>query len=249
MSVLGFAHCEHCGAASLTIVLDHLFCYTSANQIGVPALRKQPGTDTEKGYFPMQPHDSTPHGLFQPQVEKMFREIPLSQGYVAIVDSADYEWLIQWKWYWRKARGQDYGYAVRMSRCEAVPGTGQQRIIVFLHNVILNPPAPLTIDHKNGDTLDNRRANLRLATRTQQNANCGRRRDNKSGYKGVSWKPRRNKWCAEIRLHYKHRHIGYFDTPQQAALAYNAAAQQLFGEFCRLNIVKLQPAGVEQCLL
>jgi hypothetical protein len=94
---------------------------------------------------------------------------------------------------------------------------------------------PLT-DHINGDGLDNRRTNLRQATPTQNNANCGIRGHNTSGYKGVSLRPDRgNRWRATIRIHGLQYFLGLFDDVEDAARAYDAAALELFGDFARLN--------------
>lgn len=94
------------------------------------------------------------------------------------------------------------------------------------------------VDHINGNTLDNRKINLRIATR-QENAFNARvsRSNNYSGYKGVSWFANRKKWVAQVTHNYKHITIGYYDTPEQAAIAYNERAKQLFGAFARTNTI------------
>jgi len=95
------------------------------------------------------------------------------------------------------------------------------------------------VDHINGDKLDNRRVNLRPANPTEQQANTPKPKNNTSGYKGVTWVAANRKWQAHLRYQRKLRHIGYFATPEEAALAYNEEARRLFGEFCRLNEVPL----------
>jgi hypothetical protein len=90
------------------------------------------------------------------------------------------------------------------------------------------------IDHINGEPTDNRIANLREATRSQNQANSRIRKDNSSGSKGVIWERRRQKWEAQIRVNGKRRHLGYFTCKEEAARAYAAAAKQAFGEFARL---------------
>ena len=91
----------------------------------------------------------------------------------------------------------------------------------------------LPIDHRDGDGLNNRIANLRLATMSQNLANTGSRKSNKSGFKGVSWDKRKGKWKAEITKDGKSSFLGYFDLPAEGHAAYIAAAKRLHGEFAR----------------
>jgi hypothetical protein len=86
------------------------------------------------------------------------------------------------------------------------------------------------IDHQNGDGTDNRWANLRLATSSLNAANSRRRSDNTSGFKGVS-RCRGARWRASIQLNGKFKHLGHFDTPEEAHAVYCAAAANYFGEF------------------
>ena len=90
---------------------------------------------------------------------------------------------------------------------------------------------PKEIDHINGLRLDNRWCNLRLANRSQNVANTLTRKSNKSGFKGVTWYPSLRKWSAQITHEKKKIHLGYFDVPEIAHVAYLAAAKRLFGEF------------------
>lgn len=92
----------------------------------------------------------------------------------------------------------------------------------------------LEIDHINGIKADNRLDNLRLATRSQNAANVGARKTNTSGFKGVSWCSRRQRWRASIGCSGKRKFLGYHDTPYAAAQAYLGAAKELFGEFARV---------------
>lgn len=160
----------------------------------------------------------------------MSKTIPLTQGRVAIVDDADYEWLSQWRWCVRK-RDSTY-YAVRGVRIN-----GKVRAI-HMHRVIVNPPLDKQIDHINGDGLDNRRCNLRLCTQSQNNMNSRKRNDCSSIYKGVTWHKREQKWHARIKMNGRLRHLGYFRDEDEAAKAYNQTATELFGSFARLNVIR-----------
>lgn len=90
------------------------------------------------------------------------------------------------------------------------------------------------IDHANGDQTDNRIANLRLATASENMRNQRKPSTNKSGYKGVSWDEHRSKWRAQISVERKKFHLGYFDTPEAAYRAYSTKSAKLHGEFSRI---------------
>lgn len=163
----------------------------------------------------------------------MAREIPLTQGKVAVVDDADYEWLMQWKWHFRSM-----GYAGRRASKEA-----GGRALILMHRLITNAPSGLDVDHVDGNRLNNQRSNLRLCTRAQNMRNQRKtKRLVSSQFKGVSlYKPK--KWVAYIGLsRHKMHSLGYFHTELEAAHAYDAAARLHFGEFARLNF----PAENEQ---
>jgi hypothetical protein len=94
---------------------------------------------------------------------------------------------------------------------------------------------PCEIDHINGDKPDNRWANLRLATRSQNQANQGRTVTNTSGYKGVSWNAKSRKWRAQIRVNGRDSDLGYFASAADAHEAYVVAAKHHFGSFARVK--------------
>lgn len=89
------------------------------------------------------------------------------------------------------------------------------------------------IDHINGNREDNRLANLREATRSQNNMNSGRRADNISGYRGVHFNKQQGKWQARVHVNKKSVHLGFFKTPEAAHAAYCEAAKKYYGEFAR----------------
>lgn len=105
----------------------------------------------------------------------------------------------------------------------------------YFHREILGFPTG-EIDHKNGDGLDNRRENLRVCSRLENNRNQRKsKRPLTSKYKGVSWDKKSKKWLAHISIMNKCKYLGVFSDEWEAALAYNKAAEEKFGEFACLN--------------
>ena len=105
------------------------------------------------------------------------------------------------------------------------------RIIFLMHRGYL----PEQIDHIDGNGLNNDIENLRAATRSQNGSNRGAQKNNTSGFKGVSWHKKAQKWQAQIIADRKHRYLGYFDTPEAAHEAYKAAAIKLHKEFANFG--------------
>ena len=155
----------------------------------------------------------------------MTREIPLTQGYVAIVDDDMYEYLMQWKWTYSN------GYAVRADK------SGWSRGQVLMHRVVAQAPDGIDVDHKDLDRLNCTRENLRLASRSQNGANRPATKRNTTGYKGVqpSGNAYKRPYRAEIRFLGKNIYLGSFETAEEAARAYDAKAVELFGEFAYTN--------------
>lgn len=112
---------------------------------------------------------------------------------------------------------------------------------VYLHRFLVGASKGSHVDHKDGDKLNNRRKNLRHTSPSKNQGNRKvRNKNNTSGYRGVmfsrdSW--RKSRWRAVIKVNYKSKHLGYFKTLEEAALAYNKAAKEHFGEFAVLNEV------------
>jgi hypothetical protein len=152
-------------------------------------------------------------------------EIPLSRGLVALVDDDDAP-LVQAAGSWHATPSGHTFYARRNH------WVGARCISTRMHNLITGLPY---VDHENGNGLDNRRANLRPASHGQNMGNKRRYRNNASGFKGVSWHRVSGRWVAQASIAGKRCHLGLFDNPIDAALAYDAAALEAYGEFARLN--------------
>jgi len=150
---------------------------------------------------------------------------------VVLVDACDYHRLGAHKW-----RIVDVGgklYAITSV------GKGKGRRPVYMHRLIMDAPSGVQVDHINGNGLDNRRCNLRLCTPSQNAANRKVLPLGKSSqYRGVHWDPRKHKHVAEIKLGKKTKHLGYFDSEEAAAVAYNLAAKDIFGDFAQLNVLR-----------
>ena len=160
-----------------------------------------------------------------------FRRIPLSRGRYALVDPDDYAWLSQYNWYTTGDKG--LFYAVR----SAGRRQGQKRAVATMHREILKVPAGMFVDHINHNGLDNRKANLRPATRAQNAWN--RRKPHRgslhSKYKGLSWHKRQNRWGVRVTVDGNSRFIGYFNNELDAARAYDQAAKKYHREYASLN--------------
>jgi hypothetical protein len=164
--------------------------------------------------------------------------IPVSGGRWALVDEEDYYKLKGYKWTAREGKNTVYAYCLKkiskMQNVEAGWGPNESYLgTPFMHRVILNAPDGMEVDHINGNGLDNRRANLRLATREQNNANRRPQPASLSGFLGVQ--KYREKWRAGLSYSGRRIKLGTYDTPEEAAKAYDSRAKELFKEFARLN--------------
>ncbi len=166
------------------------------------------------------------HAVTQP-LDTSYRLIPLTQGQNAIVDDTDFVWLSQWNWCAHWSPETNSFYAMR----------GESNRAIYMHRFILNCHSKTWGDHKNHDTLDNRRENLRNASPTQNHANRRIYSTSTSGFKGVSWNKNARKWMAYIKIEKRRKYLGLFTSANEAARAYDAEAKDLFGEFAHLNFI------------
>jgi hypothetical protein len=171
------------------------------------------------------------------------KQIPLTRGYVAIVDDDDYERVNRHKWRAQPDKASTRVYAIRTER------TGSRKRTISMHRFVLGITDPsIEVDHKNRNGLANWRDNLRVATRSQNAANRKVRSDASSHFKGVTRTFGVNgvsggrRWKAWISVNGRWHHIGSFHTELAAAAAYNASAYRLFDEFARLNALVNTPS-------
>jgi len=152
------------------------------------------------------------------------------------VDDRDYERVSQHRWY-LFPNGCGKLYAKRNVKLEdSKRGCGRGYTTELLHRFILGLKSgdPIQVDHKNGDGLDCRNCNLRLASSNLNNHNRVKG-DFTSKYKGVSWDKVNKKWIAFITRSRKNKNLGRFRCEEDAASAYNVAASTIYGEDARLN--------------
>ena len=152
----------------------------------------------------------------------MTKRIKLSQGKYALVDDEDYSRISVFKW--RAYKNRNTWYARRSN--------GKSAYISMHHAVI---EKNVRTDHKNGNGLDNRKLNLREATRSQNTAN---RKHYKNKYHGIDFHKKSGGWRARVCKDQKSYYIGAFKTQQEAFIAYNKKAIELFGEFASLNALE-----------
>ena len=156
----------------------------------------------------------------KPEVRGSYARVPLIGGAITIIDAADLLLL----------EGRRWSVSGRYARSTSRPP-------VFLHRLIIDAPDGWEVDHIDGEGLNNRRENLRLATRQENSCNRSPIKDGHltSDFKGVSWSASHRKWLARIKSNGQVYDLGYFVDEDKAALAYDAAAIRLFGAFAKTN--------------
>jgi hypothetical protein len=171
-------------------------------------------------------------------------------AHTVLLDKEDWDKVSQYKWFLNRAHtGKLY---VRANIDHPDGGTLMRKIggkeyeckkqtTIALHQIIANTPKGMYTDHKNGDTLDNRKENLRICTNAQNCWNRGKNKNNSHGYKGIKFDGRRRlaPWQAYIGYHGKRIYIGNYATAEEAARAYDKKAIELYGEYAVLNFPTL----------
>jgi len=153
--------------------------------------------------------------------------IKTKSGYEILIDDDDYRLVSQYKWHVYKDR--NIYYATSKSNGARIK----------MHRLILNAQPGEIVDHIDGNGLNNQKSNLRICT-VQENIRNMKAILGKSKYKGVSFKKNMKKWQANIGFNYKMLFIGYFQTQEQAAAAYDEVARALFGDYANLNFTDKQ---------
>jgi len=159
------------------------------------------------------------------------KEIKLTRGYVALVDDEDFEIVNRLKWHAMPTKAAVY--AVRR------PSLGNGRYgSLLMHRFVLRIngfDSGESVDHRNKNGLDNRKANLRVCTDSQNAQGAKLHSDSTTGLKGVTLDKSRNKFIAQICLDGRHIFLGRFDDKEQAGDAYRTAAANLFGQYAHFS--------------
>ncbi len=165
--------------------------------------------------------------------------IELTQDRLAIVDDEDFDWLSKWNWHYWRGKKAKTGYAMRKT-------LGPKRKTVRMQVAVMKRhkrwKRGREVDHIDTCGCDNRKVNLRLASRNGQTANSGLRTDSTSGVRGVSWHKKAGKWEAYIHTNGKRKHLSLFDDFDEAVEARRRAEIKYFGEY-RYDSTNVCPLG------
>lgn len=156
------------------------------------------------------------------RVEGNIAFVQLTRGMEAVIDAEDIDIVNIRNW-----RIENF------NNMYAVAKIDKKR--VYMHRLILSAMSGFVVDHIDGDTLNNRRSNLRIASTTENARNCKVQRNNTSGVKGVCWNKARGAWAARIKVSGKNIHLGYFSDLNDAAASYAKGSAMYHGEFGRVK--------------
>lgn len=161
------------------------------------------------------------------------KKIPLGNERFSLVDDDDFDNLFKFKWHFNK------GYACR----NGAKHNGRKDPAIYIHRIVNKTPGGFQTDHINGNKLDNRKKNLRIATNSQNQMNRKPKPNAASKYKGVTKCKISNKWRARIVVRKQTISLGLFTSELSAAIAYNKMAREKFGEFAKENLVRAELPG------
>ncbi len=148
-------------------------------------------------------------------------ELQLTNGGIALISEADYLSISSFNW--QKVTRKSGFYVTRFHK----------RKVIYLHRFILGHRPGFVTDHRNGDGLDNRRTNLRHATRQQNARNRKRQKNNTSGTPGVSFRKSDQRWVAGVKIYGVYKYLGFFESREDAIACRHAFERAEFGEFRR----------------
>jgi hypothetical protein len=165
------------------------------------------------------------------RAEGIIAYVPLTKGYEAVIDASDAHLVNKWNWCALVTKRKDGSvrsvYAARKERSSGMPTT------ILMHRVISKDQNGIDIDHIDCNGLNNRKSNLRKATKSQNQHNQRISGANKSGVKGVRWHKASQKWVAQIECNGRRHHLGCYASISDAAGAYASASASFHGEFGR----------------
>lgn len=153
--------------------------------------------------------------------------VPLTKGYEAVIDADDVPLVSGWNWHARIDKNTVYASRNRETDADGRRGA------ISMHRQISCSPDGMEVDHRDGDGLNNRRMNLRVATKSQNQSNRKTSILSQTGLKGVTPYKRDGTWHARISLNGRRISLGYYKTPEDAHSAYCNASAKLHGEFGR----------------
>jgi len=161
------------------------------------------------------------------------KEIPLTQGRVAIVDDGDYDELVKHKWWFRDVKSEfRHGYACRSKRMEG----GRKTIHMHRQIMGLGWDTSIQVDHIDGNGLNNRRSNLRICNNSENHMNQRPLKNNTTGYSGVSFDRRSGRYVVYINVNRKRFRGRSFKTFEEAKAVRIGMEIEHFGEFRRVPV-------------
>jgi len=161
--------------------------------------------------------------------KELIIESKIHGTYSTLVNENDWSNIKQHKWYLLPTPTKGKYYAATKIKIQ------EKITTITMHRLIMNTPKNKVTDHINGNTLDNRKENLRICTSAENQYNRGPQKNNTSGYKGVSWNKQDKKWRAAVKHFGKQIYLGSYNNKEEAAKAYDAKIKELHGKFARLN--------------